>query len=187
MLKTKKIAVIGYGVMGEAILSGLIKKGGIDPKNITASGPREDRRQELTNRYGIQVVKENLQAVTGCEVIILAVKPQKIQSVIKGLKGKIPAGAVVISIVAGVSLELLNKMLGHDAVVRAMPNTPARIGEGITVWTGTRTSNRTSLSLPASPCNALESNSLWKKNLISIWLPRYPVPVRPMSSCLWKH
>ncbi len=137
MLKTKKIAVIGYGVMGEAILSGLIKKGGIDPQNITASGPREDRRQELTNRYGIQVVKENLQAVSGCEVIILAVKPQKIQSVIKGLKGKIPAGAVVISIVAGVSLELLNKMLGHDAVVRAMPNTPARIGEGITVWTGT--------------------------------------------------
>ncbi len=71
-------------------------------------------------------------------MIILAVKPQKIQSVIKGLKGKIPAGAVVISIVAGVSLELLNKMLGHDAVVRAMPNTPARIGEGITVWTGTQ-------------------------------------------------
>jgi pyrroline-5-carboxylate reductase len=138
MLNTKKIAVIGYGVMGEAILSGLIKKGGIDPKNITASGPREDRRQELINRYGIQVVKENLQAVTGCDVIILAVKPQKIQSVIKGLKGKIPADAVVISIVAGVSLELLNKMLGHDAVVRAMPNTPARIGEGITVWTGTQ-------------------------------------------------
>ncbi len=138
MLKTKKIAVIGYGVMGEAILSGLIKKGGIDPQNITTSGPREDRRQELSNRYGIQVVKENLQAVTDCEVIILAVKPQKIQSVIKGLKGKIPAGAVVISIVAGVSLELLYKMLGHDAVVRAMPNTPARIGEGITVWTGTQ-------------------------------------------------
>jgi pyrroline-5-carboxylate reductase len=138
MLKTKKIAVIGYGVMGEAILSGLIKKGGLDPKNITASGPREDRRQELSNRYGILVFKDSLQAVSGCEVIILAVKPQKIQSVIKGLKGKIPAGAVVISIVAGVSLELLNKMLGHDAVVRAMPNTPARIGEGITVWTGTQ-------------------------------------------------
>jgi|WetSurMetagenome_2_1015567.scaffolds.fasta_scaffold168362_2 pyrroline-5-carboxylate reductase len=138
MLKTKKIAVIGYGVMGEAILSGLIKKGGINPQNITASGPREDRRQELSNKYGILVVKENLQAVTNCDVIILAVKPQKIQSVIKGLKGKIPLGAVVISIVAGVSLELLNKMLGHDAVVRAMPNTPARIGEGITVWTGTQ-------------------------------------------------
>jgi len=120
--------------MGEAILSGLIKKGGIDPKNITASGPREDRRQELINRYGIQVVKENLQVVSGCDVIILAVKPQKIQSVIKGLKGKIPAGAVVISIVAGVSLELLNKMLGHDAVVRAMPNTPAQFNEAISAY-----------------------------------------------------
>lgn len=138
MLKTKKIAVIGYGVMGEAILSGLIKKGGIDPSSITTSGPREERRLDLGSRYGVLAVKENIQAVTNSEVVILAVKPQKIQSVIKGLKGKIPPEAVVISIVAGVSLELLAKMLGHNAIVRAMPNTPARIGEGITVWTGTQ-------------------------------------------------
>lgn len=136
MLKTKKIAVIGYGVMGEAILSGLIKKGGINPGSITTSGPREERRLDLSNRYGVIAVKENVQAVSDSEVVILAVKPQKIQSVIKGLKGKIPQEAVVISIVAGVSLELLAKTLGHNAIVRAMPNTPARIGEGITVWTG---------------------------------------------------
>src|SRR5512133_3559696 len=98
MLKTKKIAVIGYGVMGEAILSGLIKKGGIDPSSITTSGPREERRLDLASRYGVLAVKENVQAVTNSEVVILAVKPQKIQSVIKGLKGKIPADAVVISI-----------------------------------------------------------------------------------------
>ena len=138
MLNTKKIAVIGYGVMGEAILSGLIKKGGIQPQQITSSGPREERRNELVKQYGIQVVKDNLEAVTGSEVVILAVKPQKIQSAIKGLKGKIPANAVVISIVAGVSIELLSKMLGHLAIVRAMPNTPARIGEGITVWAGSQ-------------------------------------------------
>ena len=93
MLKTKKIAVIGYGVMGEAILSGLIKKGGIDPSSITTSGPREERRLDLANRYGVLAVKENVQAVTNSEVVILAVKPQKIQSVIKGLKGKIPTGS----------------------------------------------------------------------------------------------
>lgn len=138
MLNTKKIAVIGYGVMGEAILSGLIKKGGIQPQRITSSGPREERRNELVKQYGIQVVKDNLEAVAGSEVVILAVKPQKIQSVIKGLKGKIPANAVVISIVAGVSIDLLSKMLGHQAIVRAMPNTPARIGEGITVWAGSQ-------------------------------------------------
>jgi pyrroline-5-carboxylate reductase len=73
--------------------------------------------------------------VANCDVIILAVKPQKIQAVIKGLKGRIPPQAVVISIIAGVSMELLCKTLAHDAVVRAMPNTPSRIGEGITVWT----------------------------------------------------
>ncbi len=91
----------------------------------------------MSHRYGVQAVRENVQAVSEAEVVILAVKPQKIQSVIKGLKGKIPTQAVVISIVAGVSLELLAKTLGHNAIVRAMPNTPARIGEGITVWTGT--------------------------------------------------
>lgn len=137
MLKTKKIAVIGYGVMGEAILAGLIKKGGISPSSITTSGPREERRLDLGSRYGVKAVKENVQAVEGAEVVILAVKPQKIQSVIKSLKGHIPSNAVIISIVAGVSLELLMKTLGHQAIVRAMPNTPARIGEGITVWTGT--------------------------------------------------
>jgi len=134
MLRTKKIAVIGYGVMGEAILSGLIKKGGIPPQNITTSGPREERRQDLVARYGVSAVKENIQAVADSDVVILAVKPQKIQAVIKGLKGGIPANAVVISIIAGVSMELLTKTLGHGAVVRAMPNTPSRIGEGITVW-----------------------------------------------------
>lgn len=138
MLNTRKIAVIGYGVMGEAIISGLIKKGGIQPQNITTSGPREERRNDLSRQYGVHAVKDNLAAIAGSEVIILAVKPQKIQSVIKGLKGKIPAAAVVISIVAGVSIELLSKTLGHQAIVRAMPNTPARIGEGITVWTGSQ-------------------------------------------------
>jgi pyrroline-5-carboxylate reductase len=147
MLTNNKIAVIGYGVMGEAILSGLIKKGGLKPDRITASGPREERRNELANRYGIKVLKDNIGAVTDCDVVILAVKPQKIQSVIKGLKGKIPENAVVISIVAGVSLELLAKMLAHSAIVRAMPNTPARIGEGITVWTGTKQVNPDQLEL----------------------------------------
>lgn len=138
MLNTKKIAIIGYGVMGEAIISGLIKIGGIPPESITTSGPREERRQDLVACYGIQSVKDNTLAVSGSDVVFLAVKPQKIHAVIKGLKGKIPAQAVVISIIAGVSMDLLAKTLGHEAIVRAMPNTPARIGDGISVWTCSR-------------------------------------------------
>ncbi|MBA4421104.1 MAG: pyrroline-5-carboxylate reductase [Anaerolinea sp.] len=138
MLNTKKIAVIGYGVMGEAIISGLIKIGGIPPQSITTSGPREERRQDLIERYGIHSVKDNTQVVSGSDVVFLAVKPQKIHAVIKGLKGKIPPNSVVISIIAGVSMDLLVKTLGHEAIVRAMPNTPARIGDGITVWTNSR-------------------------------------------------
>jgi pyrroline-5-carboxylate reductase len=152
MLTSKKIAVIGYGVMGEAIISGLIQKGGIPAGQIITSGPREERRAELAARYGISAVKENTSAVASCDVVILAVKPQKIQAVIKGLKGKIPPQAVVISIIAGVAMELLMKTLSHDVVARAMPNTPSRIGQGITVWT---CSSQTSPDQKDLTCQAL--------------------------------
>jgi pyrroline-5-carboxylate reductase len=135
MLRDQKFAIIGFGVMGEAILSGLIEKGHIDPANIIASEPREERRTTLIEKYSIRAVKENSEAASVADVVILAVKPQKSSTVLKGLAGKIHPEAVVISIIAGVSLQQLTSQLKHDAVVRVMPNTPARIGEGISVWT----------------------------------------------------
>jgi pyrroline-5-carboxylate reductase len=135
MLQDQKFAIIGFGVMGEAILSGLIEKGHIDPANIIASEPREERRTTLIEKYAIRAVKENSEAASVADVVILAVKPQKSSTVLKGLAGKIHPEAVVISIIAGVSLQQLTSQLKHDAVVRVMPNTPARIGEGISVWT----------------------------------------------------
>ncbi len=135
MLKQQRFAIIGYGVMGEAIISGLISKGGIDPSHITACGPREERRVALQDKYDIQAAKDNRAAASEADVIILAVKPQKISTVLKNLDGCIPPKSLIISIIAGVPMQRIADSVKHGAIVRVMPNTPARIGEGISVWT----------------------------------------------------
>lgn len=129
--------IIGPGVMGEAIIVGLLRKKGIPPSKITVAGPRLERLEELNERYGVKVNLDNAQAAEEADVVILAVKPQKLTAVMKALHGKIPEGALVISIVAGATLQSLAAGLDHSCVVRAMPNTPAQVGEGMTVWTHT--------------------------------------------------
>ncbi len=132
---TPTIALIGSGVMGGAIIAGLLRNGITVPTKILASGPRSERGEELAQSYGIRVFTDNLQAVRPADVVILAVKPQKLQRVMAGLKGQIPHPALVLSIVAGASMQTIMEGLDHPNVVRAMPNTPAQIGEGISVWT----------------------------------------------------
>ena len=134
MTDPTRFAVIGPGVMGEAIIAGLLRKGIAEPQGITAAGPRTGRDQELVERYHIRFAA-NSESVKNADVVILSVKPQRLALVKKDLFGKISADALVISIVAGAAIRGLQSGLDHKAVVRSMPNTPARIGEGITVWT----------------------------------------------------
>ena len=135
MLK-KRIALIGAGAMGEAVIAGGLRKKLVKAAELVAAAPREERRSELHRKYGIEVVAANSAAVHRADVVVIAVKPQRLTEVMKSLKG-IPAEALVISVVAGASLKKLTAGLKHKAVVRCMPNTPAQIGEGITVWTAT--------------------------------------------------
>lgn len=130
----KKFAIIGPGVMGEAIIIGLIKEKVIAPGQITAAGPRLERLQELAAKYQVNTHLVNSEAIINADVIILCVKPQKLPAVLLELHGKIPRDALVISIVAGATIQSLISGLGHPSVVRAMPNTPAQVGEGMTVW-----------------------------------------------------
>ena len=136
MISTPLIGLIGSGAMGEAIIAGLLRNQVTSPESIHASGPRQDRADDLASRYTIKTSTDNLAAVANADVVILCVKPQKLAKVLSSLKNQIPASALVLSIVAGASLDLLSKNLEHPAVVRAMPNTPAQIGRGITVWIG---------------------------------------------------
>jgi len=129
------IALIGGGTMAEAIIKGMLARGLAGPRQIIASDPLEERRRLLSERYGVHTTPDNQEAVEGVGVVILAVKPQALPSVERDLQGHIPPLTLVLSILPGVRLEALAEGLGHSAVVRAMPNTPAQIGLGMTVWT----------------------------------------------------
>ena len=135
MLKNVTVAFVGSGTMAEAMIKVMLDKKLILPQRILASGPRPGRGEALTKRYGIRGITDNVTAVSEAEVVVLSVKPQVLPSVLVELKGKIHPQAVVLSIVAGVPVSTLITGLEHRAVVRAMPNTPAQIGEGMTVWT----------------------------------------------------
>ncbi|NPV84631.1 MAG: pyrroline-5-carboxylate reductase [Anaerolineae bacterium] len=135
MSNNQVISIIGAGVMGEAMIGGLLRSRIAAAENILVSDPRLERGDELLERYGVHLVADNLsiaQKATGA--VVLAVKPQQLRKVMAGLKGKIPENVPVLSIVAGASTDLICRGLEHTSVVRAMPNTPARIGEGVTVW-----------------------------------------------------
>lgn len=132
---SSKIAFIGPGVMAEAMISGLIRQQLEVPNRLIAAGPSEARLAELEKRYGICVDVDNARAASQASVVVLSVKPQKLDKVLKGLRGFIPSEALVVSIVAGATIEKISQGLEHSTVVRSMPNTPAQIGEGITVWT----------------------------------------------------
>ena len=136
MLK-KKITFIGYGVMAEAMIAGLLRKELSKPENITATGPREERGEELQKKYGVKSTIDNASAAADADVVVLSVKPQRLSDVMKGIKG-IRSDALLLSIVAGASMKKIGTGLKHKAVVRSMPNTPGQIGEGITVWAASK-------------------------------------------------
>jgi pyrroline-5-carboxylate reductase len=137
MLTDKQVAFIGSGVMAEAMIKGLLREKLIDAGRILAAGPRADRGAALAGQYGVRTSTDNRQAATGCDIVVLSVKPQIIAHVLPELRGAIKSDALVLSIAAGVPIRTIADGLAHAAVVRAMPNTPAQIGEGITVWAAT--------------------------------------------------
>jgi pyrroline-5-carboxylate reductase len=130
----KKIAFIGSGAMGEAMINSLLRQKLARPENLHASDNRLEHVQDLHEKYGVQPFTNNALASEHADVVVLSVKPQRLTVVLSGLKGAIPSEAVVLSIVAGATIEKISQGLLHNEVVRSMPNTPAQIGEGITVW-----------------------------------------------------
>jgi pyrroline-5-carboxylate reductase len=129
------IAFIGSGTMGGAIIHALVTKDKVSPDQIIASEPLLERREELRARYDVRVTADNAAAASEASIVVLSVKPQVLPEVLPELHGKVKPEALVFSIVAGMPIATINKGLDHAAVVRTMPNTPAQIGEGMTVWT----------------------------------------------------
>ena len=124
-----QLSIIGGGVMGEAILSRLIASNLYLPSDVCVSDPMPERRALLEKKYGVQVTPNNLVAAEA-EIMLLAVKPQSLNAAAIGLANA-PATCIV-SILAGVTLAQLETMFPSKPIIRAMPNTPAQVGAGVT-------------------------------------------------------
>ena len=129
--------------MAEAIIAGLLRKKLVEPEQIAGSHPRQTRREEMHVKYGIEMFENNRDAATDSSVLVLAVKPQRLHRVLEELKGALVKEQLVVSIVAGAKIATIAEELLHASIARAMPNTPAQIGEGVTAWTTSAEVNET--------------------------------------------
>ena len=130
MDQKSKVAVIGAGVMGEALIAALISSG-VNPDLITISEKREDRAQELISKYSIKATDLNAN-VSDADALLLVVKPQDMATVLEEIKGSINPKAVVITFAAGKTISFISNGIGTgNPVVRVMPNTPTLVGKGM--------------------------------------------------------
>ncbi|MGP1674090.1 MAG: pyrroline-5-carboxylate reductase [Candidatus Limnocylindrales bacterium] len=136
-LSKATIATVGSGVMAEAMIGGLLRGELVAPAQVVASHPRQERREALEREYGIRTVAANADAVRDADVILLGIKPQMLERVGRDIGPHLRRGQLVLSVLAGATTKALIGMLGHDQVVRSMPNTPARLGKGVSVWYAT--------------------------------------------------
>ncbi len=136
-LSDRTIATIGSGMMAEAMIGGLLRAGLVAPGRIVASHKRAERREHLEREYAIRTVDSNVDAIGHVDIVLLAIKPQMLARVGREIGPHLRRGQLVLSVLAGATTAALTGYLGHDQVVRSMPNTPARLGRGMTVWYAT--------------------------------------------------
>jgi pyrroline-5-carboxylate reductase len=129
-----KVAIIGGGTMGRAVVQSILRKRLAGKQDIMVGDVLAQSRNYLAKRYGVPVTADNAAAVKGADVVMLAVKPHELVAVMRQISGTLKS-QLVISIAAGISLETLCRHLEYRVVVRAMPNTPAQVGKGMTAWT----------------------------------------------------
>ena len=133
----RKLAVVGGGAMGEALLAAAIAQDVCRADAIAVGEPVASRRAYLEETHGVNVDEDNAAVVAGADVAILAVKPQQIKEALPPLRDALSQDALAVSIMAGVPLDTITSLLEHRRSVRAMPSILATIGEAATVWTAT--------------------------------------------------
>lgn len=132
-----KMAFVGGGKMAEAMMTGVLKHKLLSPSSLAVSDPNPKRREFLEKQLGVKATKCNVEAVAGADTVVFANKPQHCPEVFSEIRGKISAECLVVSICAGVAAGKFQEGLGHQRVVRTMPNTPAMVQAGMTVWYAT--------------------------------------------------
>ena len=130
-----RLAFIGGGAMAEAIIGGVLSNGLAGHSEIAVGEVVKERRQLLEQRHKVYVTADNQEASQKGEVVVLAIKPQQLAEAMSQLNGSIRGSQAVLSIVAGAKTATISQGLGTDSVIRVMPNTPAQIGAGMSIWT----------------------------------------------------
>jgi len=129
----KKIGFIGCGNMGQAILEGMITSGQVAAGNIWVYTPSPDKVEALREKFAINAAESAQQVAQVADIVFGAVKPNIMLKVMSEVNSSLNKDTVVISIAAGITLDTLAKVLGHDRkIIRAMPNTPALVNAGMT-------------------------------------------------------
>ena len=136
-----KISFIGTGTMASAMIKRIIEKNICKREDIMGSAPRLKKVEEIHNKFGIKMLQDNSEVAKFGDIVVLSIKPQIFSTVSMELKEVLEDRQVVLSIMAGVPIETIQKGLLHKKVVRVMPNTPAQIGQGMSVWTATKEVN----------------------------------------------
>jgi pyrroline-5-carboxylate reductase len=131
-LDARRVAILGAGTIGEALVAGLLSAGWRTPGEIVATGRREERLTELTERFGISTTLSNAEAVAGAALVVIAVKPQDFEVLLGEIGGLLDPAQTVLSVAAAIPTTKIEQLIAPGVpVVRAMPNAPATVHEGI--------------------------------------------------------
>ena len=129
-----KIAFIGGGTMAEVMLAGILENNLATKEDITIGERLESRREYLAKKFEVNVLASNIDATKDSKLVILSIKPQDLNSVFNEIREELQEDQIVISIVAGASMKKIAQALEHHSIIRVMPNAPAQIGKGMSVW-----------------------------------------------------
>ena len=167
MLNDKKIAIIGTGNMGEALISGLIVSRSSKPKNIICTDVRESKLQEIKKEYGVRIATNNVEAVEASDIIIYAVKPQIIAAVLKETAEKLDMSKLVISIAAGVPMAAIESCLNKDLrLIRVMPNIAASVKEAASAIAAGGHATKEDIDLAMAIFNSIGKSIFLKENYL---------------------
>ena len=167
MLKDKKIGVIGTGNMGEALVSGLVSSGSSNPENIICTDVRENRLESVKEKYGVVTTKDNIEAVKASEIVIYAVKPQIIASVLSETASVLDMSKLIISIAAGVPLAAIESCLKKDLrLIRVMPNIAAFVKESASVLAAGKNASQDDIKLAMVIFDSMGKSIFIKENIL---------------------
>src|SRR5207237_704576 len=131
-MAARKVAILGGGKVGESLLAGLVTSGGREPRHLVITGRREERVAELQERYGVRGTLSNAEAVSGAALVVIAVKPQDFDGLLGEIGGLLSPEQTVLSVAAAIpTAQIEARITAGVPVVRAMPNAPALVHEGM--------------------------------------------------------